>query len=94
MLLVPLLVGLTFLVVAWSARKQMLDEVVDPPWRKTELVEQPARTNPLTDAFPHLQLWIPAEDSIFEAACQDAGASGPDIVLRPAQTKRQLSDAA
>lgn len=93
MLLVPLLVGLTVLAVAVTARKEMLEAKSDPRQEKGP-VEPAAWRSPLAEAFPHLQLWVPSDDAIFQAVHHDAGAKGPDIVLRPARASRQLSDAA
>lgn len=88
MILVPLLVGSTILIVTLATRRQVLRELE----QLTPTGHVGAAASPLAEAFPHLQLWVPSADAIYQATHASTGTKGPDIVFRP--RRRELSDAA
>jgi hypothetical protein len=90
MILVPLLVGMTILMVAATTRRQVLREL-DELARRERLSGPPL--SPLCEAFPHLQLWVPQADAIYRATHATSGSKGPDIVFRRTRP-REFSDAA
>jgi hypothetical protein len=88
MIIVPLLVGMTILIVAVAARRQVMRELEELARRERSA----APCNRLSEAFPHLQLWIPSADAIYQATHLATGSRGPDIVFGP--RRRELTDAA
>jgi hypothetical protein len=89
MILVPLLVGITILTVAHAARRQVLGELEELSRRERIRNES---ASPLCEAFPHLRLWVPSGDAIYQATHQPTGSRGPDIIFGP--RRRELTDAA
>lgn len=90
MILVPMLVGVAVLVVALSSRSDAETAArlsAEPP-PEIRFTTNDAPRNPLADAFPHLRLWVPEQDAIYQATHKLEGSAGPDIIIR------SLSDAA
>jgi hypothetical protein len=88
MIIVPLLVGITIVSVALATRHQVLKELEELSRRD----QARAGVSPLSEAFPHLQLWVPSGDAIYQATHHATGSRGPDIVFGP--RRRELTDAA
>lgn len=88
MIIVPLLVGITIVSVALATRKQVLKELEELSGRE----QTRGSASPLSEAFPHLQLWVPSGDAIYQATHHATGRKGPDVVFGP--RRRELTDAA